>query len=102
MYKVVWSMMSAPRWKCWKITLIGKKCKAASSPLPTTGGMRSKNRSPRPDIVFTDVKMPVMDGIELCKQVHARFPGIQIVFSAATMNLNTRAPHCGTARAATC
>lgn len=34
----------------------------------------------QPDILITDVKMPVMDGIELCKQVHARFPNIQIVF----------------------
>ncbi|RJE88721.1 response regulator [Paenibacillus sp. 1011MAR3C5] len=34
----------------------------------------------QPDILITDVKMPVMDGIELCKQVHTRFPNIQIVF----------------------
>ncbi|SDW99229.1 response regulator [Paenibacillus sp. CF384] len=34
----------------------------------------------QPDILITDIKMPVMDGIELCKQVHARFPAIQIVF----------------------
>lgn len=33
-----------------------------------------------PDVLLTDVKMPVMDGIALSQQVHKRYPHIQIVF----------------------
>lgn len=31
------------------------------------------------DLIFTDVKMPVMSGLELAREVHQRFPGITMV-----------------------
>jgi len=33
-----------------------------------------------PDILITDIKMPIVDGIELASKVHQHFPEIQIVF----------------------
>ena len=33
-----------------------------------------------PDVVLTDVKMPVMDGLAFSKILHDRYPDIQIVF----------------------
>lgn len=33
-----------------------------------------------PDILLTDVKMPLMDGLALSRAVHSRYPGMQIVF----------------------
>ena len=33
-----------------------------------------------PDVVLTDVKMPVMDGLVFSRTVHERYPDMQIVF----------------------
>ncbi|MFE5317453.1 response regulator [Paenibacillus sp. NPDC056579] len=32
-----------------------------------------------PDIIFTDIRMPKMDGVELCKQLHERYDHIPVV-----------------------
>ncbi|MCD7722438.1 MAG: response regulator [Clostridiales bacterium] len=40
-------------------------------------------REKRPDIVFTDVKMPVMDGLELCDWLHREYPYIRSVILSA-------------------
>lgn len=37
----------------------------------------------RPDIILTDVKMPVMDGVELAKMVQAIDPSVKIIFHSA-------------------
>lgn len=36
-----------------------------------------------PDILFTDIKMPYMDGMELCRIVTKRYPHIKIVITTA-------------------
>jgi two-component system response regulator YesN len=33
-----------------------------------------------PDLVITDIRMPLMDGLELLKRVKARFPDIEFIF----------------------
>jgi DNA-binding NarL/FixJ family response regulator len=38
----------------------------------------------KPDVILTDVQMPVMDGIQATKEIHKRFPEIKII--ALTMH----------------
>ncbi|MDR1616058.1 MAG: response regulator [Syntrophomonadaceae bacterium] len=36
-----------------------------------------------PDIVFTDIKMPIMDGLELAEELHFSYPQIKIIIITA-------------------
>ncbi len=42
----------------------------------------------RPDIVLTDVKMPVMDGIEMAGQLKASLSEVKIVFISGYDDIN--------------
>jgi len=33
----------------------------------------------QPDVVITDIKMPVMDGIEVCKSIKKKFPDMKVI-----------------------
>ncbi|MGC6174238.1 response regulator [Lacrimispora sp. 38-1] len=46
-----------------------------------TNGLSALEKIPRiqPDIIFSDMRMPVMDGLELCRQVKNQYPDIQII-----------------------
>src|ERR1044071_1687086 len=33
----------------------------------------------KPDVILTDIQMPVKDGIEATKEIHKRFPEIKII-----------------------
>ncbi len=37
-------------------------------------------QSYRPDIVMTDIKMPGMNGVEMCRKLRESFPAVQIIF----------------------
>lgn len=36
-----------------------------------------------PDIVITDIRMPVMDGIEVCKMIQEKYPKIRVIILSA-------------------
>lgn len=42
----------------------------------------NKVRLHKPDIIISDIKMPVMDGIEMAKIIKAEYPDIKIIFSS--------------------
>ena len=35
----------------------------------------------RPDIVLSDIRMPGMSGVDLCRKLREKFPEIEIIFS---------------------
>ena len=37
----------------------------------------------KPDIMITDIRMPMMNGVLLCQEVKRRFPDISILFFSA-------------------
>ena len=48
-------------------------------PLPTTVRMQSQNKRNDINIVLTDVKMPLLDGIGLAKYIHENRPDIAVI-----------------------
>lgn len=39
--------------------------------------------NPLPDVIMTDIKMPLMDGVELTKQIKALYPAIEVIVLSA-------------------
>ena len=42
----------------------------------------------QPDVVMTDIRMPYMDGMQLCGEIKSRYPTTKILLLPALMNLN--------------
>ncbi|HHV09154.1 MAG TPA: response regulator [Clostridiales bacterium] len=58
-------------WEQFDIELVGTAWNGAEG--------FEKIQSEKPDIVLTDIKMPVMDGIELIRRTKSTFPGVEFV-----------------------
>lgn len=58
-------------WQDYGAELIGEAENGAEA-LQMCGGMQ-------PDVVITDITMPVMDGLELCRSIRSQYPLTQIV-----------------------
>ena len=58
-------------WESWNMTLVGE----------ATNGEQALRRCQRlrPDIVVTDITMPIMDGIELVRELRSALPATQII-----------------------
>jgi CheY-like chemotaxis protein len=54
-----------------------------------------------PDLVLTDLQMPEMDGLDLVRQLRARYPAIPIVLITAYGSENLPSAPCRSARPAT-
>ena len=48
----------------------------------------------QPDVVMTDIRMPYMDGLELCAHIKAKYPATKFCFLPDLMILNMQKKPC--------
>lgn len=48
----------------------------------------------QPDVVMTDIRMPYMDGLELCAHIKAKYPATKILLLPDLMILNMQKKPC--------
>lgn len=62
-------------------TIIARKCESSEIVATAYNGQEGLREieTHLPDVVFTDIKMPLMDGMEVSKQIASRFPFIHTV-----------------------
>lgn len=58
--------------------VVGEECEVIGTAINGTQALELIQVK-RPHIVFTDIKMPVMDGLELSKAIKRKFPGVFVV-----------------------
>lgn len=49
-------------------------------------GLKTLQANPSIDLIFTDINMPVMGGMELLREVKKKYPHIEVVILTATVN----------------
>lgn len=57
--------------------------RVAKNGLEAIESINKVDESDRPNLVISDMKMPVMNGAELCKLIHERFPEIRVALMTA-------------------